>query len=227
MYDCANLLPNEKAFAQAFHHQLLSYKTRFPVIESATLLALQKGWLNTSIINEIISFKSIGGYVMAGMYLQKLAENDAEEAFSLAELFIISGNQWYVCDIVGERVMGHTLLTQPQKAFPLLCSYKQHTDKWLVRTIGVATHYAVKKGLKPEYVEKMFLELLELAHVTEFHTKKGIGWGVKTIAKFYPTLIHQYQKQLSSENIRPWFHTKIRMGLSRAHKYEGKFNQHE
>jgi 3-methyladenine DNA glycosylase AlkD len=131
------------------------------------------------------------------------------------------GNQWYVCDIIGERVLGHALLTSPKKAIPLLEELAHHPDKWIVRTTGVATHYAVKKGLPATYVDILLKLLISLSNTTDFHVKKGIGWGAKTIAKFHPKLVACYSKEIESPETKQWFRTKITIGLNR-HKLGAK-----
>src|SRR5690606_27867199 len=129
----------------------------------------------------------------------------------------------YVCDIIGERVMGHALLTMPYVAIPELKQLAKHEDEWIVRSVGVATNYAVKKGLKKADVQQMFALLLTLANTTEFHTKKGVGWAVKTIAKFHPEIVAHYREQIETDpEIKQWFKTKIKIGLGRTDKYAGR-----
>jgi 3-methyladenine DNA glycosylase AlkD len=120
--------------------------------------------------------------------------------------------------------LGHALLTVPDATLPVLQRLSQHEDKWIVRSVGVATHYAVKKGLKKKYAEEMFRILLSQASTTEFHTKKGIGWAAKTIAKFHPDIIARYEQQVSNDpTIKQWFKSKIKIGLSRTYKYAHRY----
>jgi len=122
-------------------------------------------------------------------------------------------------------VMGYALLSDPERTIPVLRTLAKHEDKWLVRSVGVATHYAVKKGLTRIYSEQMFQILLSCSATTDFHTKKGIGWGAKTVAKFHPDIIALYKHQLDNDlNIKTWFKTKIRIGLGRSFKYATKYN---
>lgn len=119
--------------------------------------------------------------------------------------------------------MGYALLNYPEDTLPILHRHTTHPDKWIVRSVGVATHYAVKKGLKKQYAAEMFGLLLTLADTTEFHTKKGVGWAVKTTAKFHPDIIEQYAEQLESDTIKQWFKTKIKIGLGRTYKYANRY----
>lgn len=62
--------------------------------------------------------------------------------------------------------------------------------------MGVASHYAVKKGLGKKHVEVTFCLLLSKADTKDFHTKKGIGWALKTISKFHPDIIQKFESSL-------------------------------
>lgn len=142
-----------------------------------------------------------------------------KDCLESAAAIIVQGNAWYVCDIVGERVFGHAMLTLPEKTLPVLKKLAQQEENWLLRTLGVATHYAVKNKLDKAYAEKLFVLLLSLANTTDFHTKKGIGWGAKTIAKFHPSIISVYKENIEGPEVKQWFRTKVKIGLGRSAKY--------
>ncbi len=201
----------------AIHEELLKKKVSFPLLEYAAKEMLS--WIpeneHLHFTDSLVATDEMGSYVLAGIILQLRLPLHFDQSIHHACTYIVSGNEWYVCDIVGERVLGYALLTVPEKTIPVLEQLAKQSDKWIVRTIGVATHYAVKKGLSPIYVEAMFRLLLSLSNVTDFHIKKGIGWGAKTIAKFHPTIIKQYLKQIESPETRQWFRTKITIGLNR------------
>ena len=209
------------AFVTALHHSILKKKIRFPLLEfaAAELFALIPEKEQIGVIDNIIGLKEIGSNVLAGIILQLRLACYFDQSIEKACTYIISGDQWYVCDIIGERVLGFALLTDPKKTIPVLKRLAGHNDKWIVRTIGVATHYAVKKGLDASYVTSVFELLLSLANTTDFHTKKGIGWGAKTVARFHPLVVEQYAEQIrSAEMVRQWFRTKIKIGLGRSTK---------
>lgn len=175
-----------------------------------------------TVLDKIISLREVGSYVLAGIILQLGSEKHFKRSIDKAMEYIIAGDEWYVCDIIGERVMGHALLRQPGKTLPALRKMATHDSKWIVRSIGVAGHYAIKKGLEKKYVEEMFLLLLSLGNTTELHTKKGIGWAAKTTAKFYPDIIMKYSAEI--EGTKQWFKTKVKIGLSRKEKYAHRYN---
>ncbi|MDF2516426.1 MAG: hypothetical protein K0R59_1722 [Sphingobacterium sp.] len=207
----------QNALLMAIHEGLLKKKVSFPLLEFAAMeMAL---WIpeneQLAFTDTLVATNEMGSYVIAGIILQLRLPLHLEQSIQRACTYIVIGDQWYICDIVGERALGHALLTFPEKTVPLLEQLTNYSDKWIVRTIGVATHYAVKKGLSPKFTETMFRLLLSLSDATDFHVKKGIGWGAKTIAKFHPTIIERYRKQIESPETKQWFRTKIIIGLNR------------
>ena len=214
------------AFINFIHTELLKKKVRFPLLEfAATKIYISiPEKKQIEITDKIIALHEIGSNTIAGMILQLRLEKHFLQSINKAIEYIIEGNEWYVCDIIGERVMGYALLTQPEKSISVLKKLSEHSDKWIVRSVGVATHYAVKKGLKKNSVREMFVLLLSLSTVTDFHTKKGVGWAAKTIAKFYPDIISDFETEIANEKVRQWFRTKIKTGLCRSYKYASRYS---
>ncbi|SHE79379.1 DNA alkylation repair protein [Pedobacter caeni] len=208
------------AFITVLHQELLKKKVRFPLLEyAAREMAMFIPEPDQLLITDhIIRLKEIGSQVLAGIILQQRLSVDFERSIAKACEYIRFGDQWYVCDIIGERILGYALLTTPEKTIPVLRQLAIHEDKWIVRTVGVAAHYAVKKELDPVFVTPVFDLLLSLAGTKDFHTKKGIGWGAKTIARFHPDIIALYDLKIASTDTKQWFRTKIRIGLGRSRK---------
>ncbi|WP_343565657.1 DNA alkylation repair protein [Sphingobacterium sp.] len=167
----------QNALLMAIHEGLLKKKVSFPLLEfAAREMAL---WIpeneQLAFTDTLVATKEMGSYVIAGIILQLRLPLHLEQSIQGACTYIVTGDQWYICDIIGERVLGHALVTFPEKTIPLLKQLAKYSDKWIVRAIGVATHYAVKKGLSPKFVEIVFKLLLSLSNATDFHVKKGIG----------------------------------------------------
>jgi hypothetical protein len=218
---------DNEAFVKSIHTALLKKKIKFPLLEYAA----KEIWVaipeseQISITNGIMDMNEIGGNTIAGMMLQLRLPKHFKQSINKSTEYIIQGDQWYVCDIIGERVLGFALLTEPDETIPFLKKFAEHRDKWIVRSIGVATHYAVKKGLKKKYAAQLFQLLLTLSYTTDFHTKKGIGWAAKTISKFHPDIIENNKTILEQDDtIKQWFKTKIKIGLSRSFKYATKYS---
>jgi 3-methyladenine DNA glycosylase AlkD len=173
-----------------------------------------------AVLDRVISLDEIGSYVLAGKILQLRLESNYKQSLSKAVDYIIKGDKWYACDIISERVMGHSLLTTPAKTIPILKKLALNENKWIIRSVGVTAHYAVKKGLSYSNCEKVFKLLLEHSGTTDFHTKKGIGWGAKTTAKFHPEIISKNSDKIYGDTeVKQWFKTKIKIGLLYSKKY--------
>jgi 3-methyladenine DNA glycosylase AlkD len=204
--------------AAELNKEVLTKKIKFPVLEHCAkeLYGILDNEKHIEFLDNLVQNKEMGSWVIAGKLLQYRLDKNFEESLNKAIEYIIAGNEWYVCDIVGERVFGHALLTYPDKMLPKLKVFVKHEDKWIVRSVGIAAHYATKKGLQMPYVEDVFKLLLSQANTTEFHTKKGIGWGAKTIAKFHPDLMKIYENEIFNSNaVKRWFITKVNIGLNR------------
>ena len=218
---------NKKA-NEILHKELLNAKAKFPLLEyGADLLFQDRKFQETVVfLNDLLKKETIGGFVLAGKGLQNFTEAHHRKSLEAAKRFIAPISEWYGCDIVGERVMGYALWKLPEETLPELKKYLSDENPWIRRVVGVAGHYAVKKGLKRKYVEELFSLLMTQAHVTDFHTKTGTGWAAKTIAKFHPDIVHKYEEKiLGDPNIRPWFKTKIRIGFGRSAKYAGRYTE--
>jgi len=214
------------AFVEALHEKVLKQKIRFPVLEYVGL-ELYKAIPSKEqlpVLDQVAGLHTVGGNVLAGIILQQRLGTHFNASIQKAGEYMILGNEWYVCDIIGERVLGHALLTQPEKTIPVLRKLARNDDKWLVRSVGVASHYAIKKGLPKVFVEEVFSVLLSLSNATEFHTKKGIGWAAKTTAKFYPGIIETHRPYIdASPEVKQWFKTKLKIGLGRTSKYANRY----
>lgn len=203
---------------KSLHNKLLKSKIRFPLLEHAArqiMLAIPPTQ-QIQFTDRIIELHEIGSQVLAGIVLQIRLENNFDSSIAKACDYIQYGDKWYVCDIIGERVLGYALRTSPERSIPILKQLASHEDKWIVRTVGVATHYAVKKGLEKHFVDSVFQILLTCTNTTDFHTKKGIGWGAKTVARFHPDIISRYTSQIMAPTTKQWFRTKINIGLNRS-----------
>jgi len=207
--------------------RVLKKKVRFPVLEYVAKMLYEAipTAQHLSLTDKVMELAEVGRYVITGIILQLRLEKHHKASIQKAAEYIVQGNDWLACDIIGERVMGYALLTEPMKTLPMLKKLAMEENKWLVRCVGVAAHYATKKGLKKQYVEEMFRLLLSFGNTTDFHTKKGIGWAAKTSARFHPDIIARYQSQIEGdERVKQWFRTKIKIGLGRSHNYGERYH---
>ncbi|MBR9922369.1 MAG: DNA alkylation repair protein [Bacteroidetes bacterium] len=218
--DCLQTYQKEglSACSDYAHSKLLSFKVRFPLLEYAGHL-LFEGLAEKnqfSFCQHISDGKTEGGNVLIGIILQNRL-SDVEQTFAKAAQYIMAGTEWYVCDIIGERVFGYGLLTRAEACMPLFKKYIDHESPWVVRALGAGSHYAVKKGLPKEEVRGLFDLLLQQANTKEKEIRQGIGWAAKTCAKFHPDVIESYRTHIENENhVANWFRRKIEIGLERS-----------
>ena len=213
-------------FIKTVHQEILKRKVKYLILEYVAAefysRIAEKNHMATA--DKIIMLDEKGSDVIAGKILQLRLAQHYDESMQKAIEYILRGSSWLACDTLGERVFGHALLTMPERTIPILKKLAKHESKWIVRSVGVAVHYAVKKGLMKIYVDEMFALLLSLTHTTDFHTKKGIGWAAKTTAKFHPDIVAKYHPEIDDDpQIKQWFKTKLKIGLGRAEKYAHRY----
>lgn len=200
------------------NQEILEKKVKFPLLEFCAKSLYKTIDLAEQIdfCNQVEALQQMGGNVILGMMLQCRLEIDFKESFQMAAHYISNGTEWYVSDIIGERVFGLGLLHQPEKALSLFHGFAKHPDQWVIRASGAGTHYAIKKGLKEEEVKQAFKYLLNWASSKHKEIRQGIGWAAKTTAKFHPDIIKEFDAQIQDSNlVANWFRRKIQIGLQR------------
>ena len=169
-----------------------------------------------NLCDKIHTLKTEGGNVILGKLLQLRLAFDWHVSIARATQYISQADVWYVCDIIGERVYGHSLLSFPDKTIEVLKSSLMQENHWVVRSIGAGIHYAIKKGLSRDYASQTFKMLVHNARATNKEIRQGIGWAAKTTAKFHPDIIVSFKKRIEDPSICDiWFRKKVRMGLER------------
>lgn len=206
------------SFVNIIHSEILANKVKFPILEYCGEAIYNTLPENQHIVfcDHIQQLKTEGGNVLLGIILQKRLESHFTQSIDKATEYIADADIWYVCDIIGERVFGYSLLNSPEKTIPEIKRLSNHKTNWVIRSLGAGTHYAIKKGLKEEHVKTMFEILLSMANTKDKEIRQGVGWASKTTAKFHPDIIKFYQKDIqNTELVANWFRKKIEIGLNR------------
>ncbi len=203
---------------------LLSHKVKFPLLEFCGeqfyehLLEID----HIPFCDHIQSLKTEGGNVILGIMLQKRLDHHYEESIQKTTAYIADADMWYVCDIIGERVWGVSLLQTPEKTMAVIEAKTHHESHWVIRSLGAGIHYAIKKGLPKVYVKMLFDLLLTCANTTNKEIRQGIGWAAKTTAKFHPDIIRFRESELNNtQNVANWFRKKVAIGLERHQHAKG------
>lgn len=206
------------ACVSEFNKEILSHKVKFPLLEycGETLYKTFSENEHIPFCDQIQALETEGGNVILGIILQKRLANHFNQSLIKATEYIAKADIWYVCDIIGERVFGYSLLHLPQKTIPKIKKLSCHPTNWVIRSLGAGTHYAIKKGLDKDNVAMVFKILLSMANTTDKEIRQGIGWAAKTTAKFHPDIIEYYNDKINNtEKVANWFRKKIEIGLNR------------
>ncbi|MBU0765176.1 MAG: DNA alkylation repair protein [Bacteroidetes bacterium] len=178
----------ESDFSRLFRERLFSQKISFPYMEVVGEVLYERLGAERclKITDGLANEEYVGGFVVAATVLQKHLRQDFSLSCKKAVEYMIAGNTWYVCDIIGERVFGYGLVNDFSKMFACLEKFIDHESHWIRRVVGVAVHVAAKRQIGQEKIEKLFYLSMRQAYEKNYHVKKGCGWGIETIAKFYP-----------------------------------------
>jgi hypothetical protein len=148
-----------------------------------------------------------GGWVVVASALRQQLERDAKGAFVRCRDLIVAGDIWYAADILGERVPGPALLSQFEPALALLAPWREDSDRWLRRTVGIAVHFwAHRTQGRAEHGPQAasLLSFLEpMFEERDIDAVKGVGWGIKTLGRYYPALTATWLEQQVVERRRP------------------------
>lgn len=152
--------------------------------------------------DRIIDYNAMGGVVIVGQSLIHFLPLAFEKVMEKSREYIIKGDVWYVCDIIGERSLGHALVCHFDTTVPWLKKFLDDDNKWIRRSVGVSIHFFSKRVLDQPQKTRVLLKLIE-PHLEEKQIDfvKGIGWGLKTIGKHHPDILVDFLKPHMKKNI--------------------------
>ena len=166
----------------------------------------------------VASQKTEGGWVVIAAALRENLHGDFFTSFMLAYGYIIAANVWYAADIFGERVPGPALLIDFEQALLQLDPWRYDSNRWVRRTVGVAVHFWAKRArfIPDSYGEAgRLLEFLEpLFSEKDMDAVKGIGWGLKTLGRYYPEVTTNWLRQMVLVEQRPHRALMLRKALT-------------
>jgi len=174
---------------------VLEERTRFPLLEvvgrestHAVDLALTEAFLD-----QVASHRTEGGWVVIGAALQRRLEMALTWALEQARRYITGGAVWYAADILGERVPGEGLVSRFDDTLELLAAWTADDSPWVRRACGAAVHHWAKRAHGVPALEAQAYRLLRLLEPMfeerDTAALKGVGWGLKTLGRFYPDLL--------------------------------------
>jgi 3-methyladenine DNA glycosylase AlkD len=139
---------------------------------------------------------AMGGWVIIGSSLKIRLDQNLEVTFERCRTMIIIADTWYGADILGERVPGPALVGHFESALKALTSWRQDPYRWVRRSVGVSVHFWAKRSrgsvdLIPR-AEALLMFLEPMFEEWDIDAVKGVGWGLKTLGKYYPDLLAKW-----------------------------------
>ncbi len=150
-------------------------------------------------LQRVADGKAMGGLPVIASALAKQLDRDLPGALARCRDFVIACDIWYATDILGERVPGPALLCRFEQTLPILTSWRADENRWARRCIGVGVHVWAKRTRgAAEYVAQIsqLLQLLAPMFVErEMDAIKGVGWGLKILGRYYPSVTTPWLEQ--------------------------------
>lgn len=147
-------------------------------------------------LERIAQDRTEGGWVIIGSGLRERLNSDLEGALAASRRFIEFADVWYGADILAERVPGPALVSSFAPAMDMLASWREDPNRWIRRSVGVAAHFWAKRsrGLAAygASAKSMLALLAPMFEERDQDAIKGVGWGVKTLGRFYPDLVAEW-----------------------------------
>jgi 3-methyladenine DNA glycosylase AlkD len=141
-------------------------------------------------LEHVAEKKTMGGWAIIGSALKEQLKIDLPDTLKRCRAFINRANVWYEVDILGERVPGYALMLDFKIALAEMSSWRDDPNHWVRRDVGVGVHVWTKRAKGEKRFEpqaKALLKFLEpMFEEKHIEAVKGVGWGLKTLGKFYP-----------------------------------------
>lgn len=191
---------NQPGKAYALLAPILAERTPFRMLDRIGA-AIGAGSLEAvnPFLERIAAARTEGGWVVIAKALGAQLDRDGAGAFDRCRGFMITADIWYATDILGERVPGPALVMDFEPSLALLAPWREDANRWIRRTMGVAIHFWAKRSRgAPQYIPqaKELLAFVEpMFEEKNVDAIKGVGWGLKTLGRYYPDLLVSWLKQ--------------------------------
>ena len=166
----------------------------------------------------IAADKFEGGWPVIGSALNKQYDHHPSDSFDRCSQFIIRADVWYATDILGERLPGPALVADFVPALELLAPWRADSNRWLRRTVGVAAHFWAKRlrgaPATRQQAEALLAFLEPLFTEQNLDAVKGVGWGLKTLGRYYPDILTPWLKRQVAEHRGRYRATMLRKALT-------------
>lgn len=173
---------------------VLDQRTPFRLLDRIATKVAQPSWLEVSELLDLVATDgSEGGWVIIGGMLRQECARQPTVAFAECRRYIVTADSWYGADILGERVPGPALVAEFENALALLAPWREGDNRWVRRSVGVAAHFWAKRSRGDEALvgqaESLLVFLAPMFGEGNMDAVKGVGWGLKTLGRWYPLLL--------------------------------------
>jgi 3-methyladenine DNA glycosylase AlkD len=155
----------------------------------------------------IAATETEGGWPVISGVLAARLERDLEGSLERCRSFIRVADVWYAADTLGEWVVGQALVDHFHRTLDLLRPWREDPNAWIRRAVGTSVHYWAKRSRGSEKLiqeaESLLTFLEPLFEERETAAVKGIGWGLKTLGKYYPDLVFSWLEKQVLHDQRP------------------------
>jgi len=166
----------------------------------------------------IAADKYEGGWPVIGSALKMQYARHPLDSFDRCRQYIIQADVWYATDILGERLSGPALVADFAPALELLAPWRADSDRWLRRTVGVAAHFWAKRSrgapATRHQAEALLAFLEPLFTEQNLDAVKGVGWGLKTLGRYYPDILTPWLRRQVTEHRGRFRATMLRKALT-------------
>jgi len=144
-------------------------------------------------LDQVAADRSMGGWVIIASALRQKLPADLPGTFERCCWYVEVADVWYATDTFAERVPGPALVDHFQTAVTSLEPWQQNSSRWIRRMVGVAVHFWAKRthgAAQYQPQVSILLSLLEpMFSEREQDAIKGVGWGLKTLGRYYPSIM--------------------------------------
>jgi hypothetical protein len=148
------------------------------------------------LLERLAADRTMGGWVVIAAALASRLLIDLPGAVEKSARYIEEADVWYAADSLAERVPGAALVLDFEEVLACLKPWRTDPNRWVRRSVGTAIHYWTKRSRgQPHYSEQVHSLLAFLAPMlpeTDLDAAKGIGWGLKTLGRYYPDLLVEW-----------------------------------
>lgn len=145
------------------------------------------------LLDRVAAARAIGSWPVIGAALATRLPSARAAAFARTRGYVVQADVWYGADILGERVVGPSLVQDLPATLRLLAAWRDDENRWVRRAIGVGVHVWAKRAAADRAHERDAARILAFVRPMfwerDLDVVKGVGWGLKTIGRRFPALL--------------------------------------